>query len=80
MKNKTNRTNPAAQAEADTEADQRRFEDLPPVAQRALEEAGERHRKRAAEKGALQAEIGGRGGKDPARYGDWEVKGIAVDF
>ena len=22
----------------------------------------------------------GRGGKDPARYGDWEVKGVAVDF
>jgi hypothetical protein len=25
-------------------------------------------------------ERGGRGGLDPTRYGDWEVKGIAVDF
>jgi hypothetical protein len=22
----------------------------------------------------------GRGGLDPARYGDWEVKGLASDF
>lgn len=26
------------------------------------------------------AEHGGRGGLDPVRYGDWEIKGIAVDF
>ena len=25
-------------------------------------------------------EAGGRGGLDPVRYGDWEIKGIAVDF
>jgi hypothetical protein len=25
-------------------------------------------------------EIGGRKGPDPARYGDWEKAGIAVDF
>jgi hypothetical protein len=25
-------------------------------------------------------ELNGRGGPDPARYGDWEVKGIASDF
>ena len=25
-------------------------------------------------------EKGGRGGADPVRYGDWEVKGIAIDF
>lgn len=25
-------------------------------------------------------EIGGRGGPDPVRYGDWEKGGIAVDF
>ncbi|NJR13405.1 MAG: DUF1674 domain-containing protein, partial [Phyllobacteriaceae bacterium] len=23
---------------------------------------------------------GGRGGLEPARYGDWEVKGLAIDF
>lgn len=26
------------------------------------------------------AEIGGRNGPDPVRYGDWEKSGIAVDF
>ncbi len=25
-------------------------------------------------------ESGGRNGLDPTRYGDWEFKGIAVDF
>jgi len=25
-------------------------------------------------------EVGGRTGLDPTRYGDWENKGIAVDF
>jgi hypothetical protein len=25
-------------------------------------------------------EHGGRDGLDPTRYGDWELKGIAVDF
>lgn len=25
-------------------------------------------------------ESGGRGGHEPTRYGDWEIKGIAVDF
>lgn len=29
-------------------------------------------------KAALEA--GGRDGPDPTRYGDWENKGIAVDF
>ncbi|GGI81739.1 hypothetical protein GCM10007973_17690 [Polymorphobacter multimanifer] len=27
-----------------------------------------------------EKEIGGRGGPDPVRYGDWEKGGIAVDF
>ena len=52
---------------------------LPEAAQRALREAEER-RAKATTKESLTREIGGRGGKDPARYGDWEVKGIAVDF
>lgn len=51
---------------------------LPPEAQRALAEAEER-RKNAAKK-ALPKELGGRKGLDPVRYGDWEKKGIAVDF
>ncbi|MEO0495743.1 MAG: DUF1674 domain-containing protein [Pseudomonadota bacterium] len=57
--------------------------DLPPAAQRALAEAQARREAGAIESigGAnLPREINGRGGKDPARYADWEVKGIAVDF
>ena len=27
-----------------------------------------------------QKEIGGRDGPDPTRYGDWEKKGVAIDF
>ena len=27
-----------------------------------------------------EKELGGRGGKEPVRYGDWEVKGLATDF
>ena len=29
---------------------------------------------------ALPPEIDGRGGEEPTRYGDWEVKGLASDF
>jgi hypothetical protein len=56
----------------------RRFEDLPPAAQRALQEAEER-RKAAAEP-TLPKELQGRGGAEPVRYGDWEINGIACDF
>ena len=55
------------------------FEDLPPAAQRALKEAEER-RKALDDSAAPVKEIGGRGGKDPSRYGDWEIDGRAVDF
>lgn len=52
--------------------------DLPPAAQRALAEAEER---RKASKGvALPTELGGRDGPEPVRFGDWEKKGIAIDF
>lgn len=27
-----------------------------------------------------EPESGGRNGPDPTRYGDWELKGVAVDF
>lgn len=54
-------------------------QDLPPAAQRALAEAEER-RKAAAAKAALPPELGGRDGPEPVRYGDWEKKGLAIDF
>jgi hypothetical protein len=48
------------------------------AAARALAEAEAR---RAADQGpALPREIGGRDGPEPVRYGDWERRGIAVDF
>lgn len=52
--------------------------DLPPEAQRALAEAEERRRK--AKDLELPPEKGGRDGPEPVRYGDWEKKGIAIDF
>lgn len=52
--------------------------DLPPAAQRALAEAEERRRHAAAM--TLPPELGGRDGPEPVRYGDWEKKGIAIDF
>jgi hypothetical protein len=53
-------------------------DDLPPAARRALAEAEERRRKaRALE---LPTELGGRDGPEPVRYGDWERKGLAIDF
>jgi len=51
---------------------------LSPAAQRALAEA--EARRQAARAAEQPAERNGRGGLDPVRYGDWEVKGIASDF
>lgn len=51
---------------------------LSEAARRALLEAAER---RAAEDAsALPHEVGGRKGPEPTRFGDWEKKGLAVDF
>lgn len=52
-------------------------DDLPPAAKRALAEAEER-RKNAPK--PLPLELGGRDGPEPVRYGDYEKKGIAIDF
>ena len=54
------------------------FEALPPAARRALAEA--QARRQAADPVQLPPEQGGRKGPEPVRYGDWERKGIAVDF
>ena len=51
---------------------------LSPEARRALEEAVAR--RAAATPADLPPEEGGRGGEEPTRFGDWEKKGIAVDF
>jgi hypothetical protein len=51
---------------------------LSPAAQRALAEAEARRKAEKAKQ--AEAEVGGRDGPDPARYGDWEKGGIASDF
>lgn len=48
------------------------------AARRALAEA--EARRRAATLVDRPTENGGRAGLEPVRYGDWEVRGIAVDF
>lgn len=53
---------------------------LTPAARRALAEAEARRREIDEKMAQAPREEGGRGGLDPARYGDWEVKGLASDF
>ena len=48
------------------------------AAKRALKEASAR--KTAANPVELPEELGGRDGPEPIRFGDWEKKGIAIDF
>jgi hypothetical protein len=52
--------------------------ELTPPARRALEEAAAR--RAAAPPLDLPPEQGGPRGAEPTRYGDWEKKGLAVDF
>lgn len=53
---------------------------LSPAAERALKEAAERRAAAQAEAEARPKEIDGRGGLEPVRYGDWEIKGLTADF
>ncbi len=51
---------------------------LSEAARRALLEAAER--RAAANPAEAPTEHGGPRGPEPTRYGDWEKKGLAVDF
>lgn len=53
---------------------------LSPAAQRALAEAAARRAEIDRKTTERPPERNGRGGLEPARYGDWEIKGIASDF
>lgn len=65
------------------------MDDLPPnaapgkelsaAARRALEEAAARQAAEA-DAAAREPEQGGPKGPEPTRFGDWERKGLAVDF
>ena len=50
------------------------------IAARALAEAAARRAEIDAITTTAPKEQGGRGGLDPARYGDWEIKGLTSDF
>jgi hypothetical protein len=51
---------------------------LASAAVRSLAEAAAR--RAAVQPSALPTEQGGRDGPEPVRFGDWERRGIAVDF
>ena len=55
---------------------------LSPEARRALEEAAARHAAEADPETpkVKPPEVNGPKGPEPTRFGDWERKGIAVDF
>ena len=53
---------------------------LSDAARRALAEAEARRQQIDEAMHKRPAEKGGRGGLDPARYGDWEIKGLTSDF
>jgi len=53
---------------------------LSPAAQRALAEAEARRAEIDARTRNAPPEEGGRGGLEPNRYGDWEIKGLTSDF
>ena len=53
---------------------------LSPEAERALAEAAERRKEIDARAKRAEKEMDGRGGLEPTRYDDWEVKGITSDF
>lgn len=60
------------------DSDQSREARISAAAKRALEEA--EARAMSAREKLLPKELGGRDGPEATRYGDWEKKGIAVDF
>ena len=49
-------------------------------AKRALDEANKRRADKHSKSQKMPVEKKGRGGLEPTRYGDWEVKGITSDF
>jgi hypothetical protein len=53
---------------------------LSPAAQRALAEAEQRRLQIDKATSMAPKEKGGRGGLEPSRYGDWEIKGLTSDF
>ena len=84
MTDETDPTPPPATAVADSAAGAGRRAAgetaLTPPADRAPAEAGARRGAYRRYEASRPKEIGGRGGHEPGRYGDWEVKGLTADF
>lgn len=53
---------------------------LTEAARRALAEAEARRQQIDARTAFAPKEKGGRGGLEPTRYADWEIKGLTSDF
>ncbi|WEK04222.1 MAG: DUF1674 domain-containing protein [Candidatus Devosia phytovorans] len=53
---------------------------LSDIAKRALAEAEARRAAIDGKTAFALKEEGGRGGLEPSRYGDWEIKGLTSDF
>ncbi|PSC02956.1 DUF1674 domain-containing protein [Alsobacter soli] len=79
MTNPEPQAGPDQAADAGTEAEPAR-KPLSPAAQRALAEAAARRAAIDAQAAELPPERQGRGGLEPVRYGDWEIKGLTADF
>ncbi|MEM1286375.1 MAG: DUF1674 domain-containing protein [Cohaesibacteraceae bacterium] len=47
---------------------------------RAKAEAAARRKAKDTDAQAAPKELDGRGGLDPVRYEDWEIKGLTADF
>jgi hypothetical protein len=71
---------PSSSQTTENPAQARSAKILSPAAQRALAEAEARRKTMLEAEAGLPTEVSGRGGLDPARYGDWEIKGLTSDF
>jgi hypothetical protein len=78
MSSKQNPVEPAAPKGVDKDAADKR--PLAPAAERALAEVAARRAEHDRIAGGQPKEMGGRGGLDPTRYGDWEIDGLTSDF
>ncbi len=58
----------------------RKSKPRPPAPRPAPAKPGRANGDRARSGDPAAEEVGGRDGPDPTRYGDWEVKGVCVDF
>lgn len=65
---------------SDDDANPTRPRPLTAAAQRAIAEAEARRQEIDARAALAPRERGGRGGLEPVRYGDWEIKGLTSDF